>query len=393
MSTTEHTNVEAPELRRGQLRTLTGMRFVAAALVFLCHFSIEGFVADKKVNGVLQLVFIRGSWGAVEFFFILSGFVLTWSAKPNDTVRAFWRRRAVKLYPNNLVVCLIVIVITVAVGGALAAGQVVPNLLLVQAWFLKPMIFTGLNPPTWSLSCEVLFYALFPLLLRGVNRIPRRWLWGAAAAIVALVVLIPVVTSGMHVAMGNLTGPISYPRLWLIDRLPVMRVADFVLGIVLARIVMTRQWPRIGLVPAILFALACFGLTLVVPVAYALTATMMIGLAAVVAAGAVTDVRDTRSVFRGRTMVWLGEVSFAFYVVHMLLLSYGHKLLGEHRYGLPAAIAVGVGFFVLATGVAALLHTFVERPAMRRFSRSRNDTVRPAAVRVPQPASDPNGVR
>jgi peptidoglycan/LPS O-acetylase OafA/YrhL len=39
----------------------------------------------------------------VSFFFVLSGFVLTWSARPDDIATGFWRRRIARIYPVHLV--------------------------------------------------------------------------------------------------------------------------------------------------------------------------------------------------------------------------------------------------------------------------------------------------
>jgi peptidoglycan/LPS O-acetylase OafA/YrhL len=87
----------------------------------------------------------------------------------------------------------------------------------------------------------------------------------------------------------------------------------------------------------------------------------------------------------GRVMVWLGEISFAFYMVHVLVLTYGHRLLGS-----PAGLATPVALAVLALllvgvlVVATLLYTLVERPVMRHFANPRRR--HPAAL-----ASVPTG--
>jgi len=372
------------------------MRFLAALLVFLCHSSIQGFFADAGLQGQLQTVFIRAGWAGVQFFFVLSGFVLTWSARPTDTVRAFWRRRATKLFPNNLVTCVAAIVLMLATGTALTALRIVPNLLLVQSWWPNFEMFDGLNPPSWSLSCELLFYACFPLLLRGVNAIPRRALWPAMAALYAVILLMPLIATVMPDApLLGIKPATSFPQFWLVYAFPVTRVLDFTIGIVAARVVATRQWPRIGMLPATIVAIVCYAITVVAPVLYSTVATMTIGLVLVIGTSAAGDVAGRSSPLAGRRMRWLGEVSFALYMVHVLVLTYGHKIIGGGAYSTPVAILVVIAFFLVSLGVAALLFTLVENPAMKRFGRRRKPTspgrarIRSSSIPIRPPAASP----
>src|SRR3712207_2880383 len=99
MSTTAST-AEAP---RVALPSLTGMRFVAAFMVFCGHAMAENLFGDDSVNRALVNPALAGSFTGVSFFFVLSGFVLTWSARDDDTKRRFWRRRFWRIYPVHLV--------------------------------------------------------------------------------------------------------------------------------------------------------------------------------------------------------------------------------------------------------------------------------------------------
>ncbi|HKS47323.1 MAG TPA: acyltransferase [Amycolatopsis sp.] len=371
--------------RSSRLPSLTGMRFVAAFLVFLAHCSVQGFLSDTALQGSLQNVLVRASWAGVQFFFMLSGFVLTWSAKTGDSVTAFWRRRATKLYPNNLVVSAAAIVLALATGGTLTAVQVIPNLLLVQSWLPNVTVINGVNTPAWSLSCEVLFYALFPLLLRLVNRVPAPRLWWLAGGIFAFILVMPTVATVMPAQpLIGVNPPVSFPRLWFVYGFPVVRVADFTLGIVLARLVLTGRWVRIGLLPAAGVALASYVLTVVAPALYSASATMAIGLALLIGAGATADVTGRHSVIAGPRMVLLGEVSFAFYLVHVPVLTYGHLALGGGSWSVLGALIVMCGLFTITLVLGHLLYTFVERPAMKRFARKRFIAVPAAPATVPQ---------
>lgn len=360
----------ARRLRR--LPSLTGLRFVAAALVFVSHTSTLRIFADHDVDNQLARFAPPLGYVAVEFFFILSGFVLTWSARPTDTARAFWWRRAVKIYPNNVVGCALAVIGIVATGNTVPLGVALPNLFLVQDWAPSVSVSGGINRPSWSLGCEVLFYLMFPVLLPLLRRIPDRLLWPMAAGVVTLIFLIPTITTLLP-GTPPVTGGLSFPQYWFIYVFPVSRLLDFALGIVLARIVLAGRWPPLGFGAAVSLATAAVVLVEFVALRYALVAVMIVPLALVIGSAAVADVRGTPSLTRGRTAVWLGEVSFAFYIVHFLVLFYAHPLVGRWQVGWPAAIGVYLMLFCVALGLAALLYHTVERPLVRAAARRQRE--------------------
>ncbi|NRN67057.1 peptidoglycan/LPS O-acetylase OafA/YrhL [Kibdelosporangium sp. 4NS15] len=354
-----------------RLPSLTGMRFAAALMVFLCHvadsriFSAQG-ISDALPKFVSQLGFV-----GVSFFFILSGFVLTWTARANDTRRAFWRRRLVKIYPNHFVTMVI------ALGFMAAAGTVTlvdtfPSVLLVQAFIPQESAAFYANGVSWSLCAELVFYLSFPVLLPLVNRIrpERLWLW--AGILVASIGLIAVIAQVFPDQPNISYYPIPWYKYWFVYTLPITRIPEFLLGIVMARIVLTGRWIPLSLGKALLLLIPGYALTITLPDVYGMVLPCALPLALIVAAGAVADVQGHRSPFRNRVAVWLGEISFAFYMVHLLVLMHGPMSAGTFQtWDVPAAlgiIAVSLGMCVFA---AWLLYALVERPIMRRFSKPR----------------------
>jgi mycarose O-acyltransferase len=105
-------------------------------------------------------------------------------------------------------------------------------------------------------------------------------------------------------------------------------------------------------------------------------------LGLLIAAGASADVQGHRTLLSSRGMVWLGEVSFAFYLWHLLVLIYVHQwitgvdqpmsfLVLEEGYSTPVALAVLALLFGISLLLAWATFTLVEKPVMRRFARSR----------------------
>jgi peptidoglycan/LPS O-acetylase OafA/YrhL len=354
-----------------RLPSLTGLRFVAALLVFGFHTFVEQIFAAPSASGVLAKVASQGGVG-VSFFFILSGFVLTWSARSSDTVRGFWRRRFVKIFPNHLVTWAVALAILLAAAPQfLKPGAVVANLFLVQSWVPDLKYFFSVNMPSWSLSCELLFYLSFPLLLPLVRRIPVRALWWCAGGLVAAVWCIPVMATFIH--GGGPMPPLSVTvaQFWVVYIFPLARGLEFALGMVMARVVSSGRWIPVRVWQAVLLTVAGYLAIPYLPFLFGQVAVTVGPLALLIPAVATADLNGTRSVWRSRTMVWLGNVSYAFYLVHQLVIRVGHFALGGGRWATPNAVAADLIFLAVAVGLAALLYYGVERPCMRAFAGRR----------------------
>lgn len=351
-----------------RLPSLTGLRFLAALLVCGFHATYENVFADRAVNDAFAQLFSKAGWVGVSFFFVLSGFVLTWSARPYDTARGFWRRRFFKIYPNHLLTFAAAVVLMLLAGQSVPG--LLPNLLLVQTWLPDVDVILSVNPVSWSLACEALFYLAFPALLVAVRAIRPERLWWGAGALIAAVCCVPLVAEVFVPAGPDMDWlAVSEEHYWFIFAFPPVRALEFVLGMVMARIVRGGRWPAgPGVLPAVLALAAAYALALKAPFAYGLAAVTLIPVTWLITAAAAADLRGTASPFRGRAMVRLGELSFAFYVLHRLVQSYGHRALGAERtWSTPAAVGVLLLSVAVTLLLAAAVFTAYERPLVRRF--------------------------
>jgi peptidoglycan/LPS O-acetylase OafA/YrhL len=333
------------------------MRFLAALPVVLIHAGGQFFTwpALKAVIGYGYL--------GVTFFFLLSGFVLTWSYT-QQPARRFWWLRFSRIWPAQLLVALFAFVL-------LASHEKVPDwpgrvadVLLVQSWWPDSTVYYGGNGVSWSLSCEAFFYLMFPALAAGLVRLNWRGLGLTSAACLAVLGIAPFVATAAGVS-GRLYG-------WLFFILPAYRLCEFVLGMVLARCVrLGFRMPRPGLAMALgggaMVALAAgmawhtvgAGRTMDRPVA-ALLMIPVFGLLLV--AGATKDIHGSVGALASRPLVWLGMTSFALYLVHQPLLRLTQSWGWWPRtQGLPGLLAF-TAFLILAVGVAGALHHLFERP-------------------------------
>ncbi|MFE2295076.1 acyltransferase family protein [Streptomyces sp. NPDC059452] len=369
--------MSSPSGRTVRLPSLTGMRFLAAFLVFLCHSFVLGYY-DRATESALRPYAFAIGWLGVEFFFVLSAFVLAWSARESDTAGRFLRRRVAKVFPNHLVMWVVAVLLALWAGWAVDLPKALPSLLLVHTWYPELDVIVSVNVVTWSLACDLFFYLMFPLLHPLVRRIPVRRLWWVAAAIAATVMVLPAIAYAGLPGTPPLPGQdMSLTQNWFLVSFPPVRLLDFLLGVVMARIVLTGGWIRFGPVPA--FALLAVGFLFQVsffPGVYSLTALIVVPIALLIPAVATADVRGAFTPFRSRALQWLGTVSYASYLVHFVILVHAHALLGGRTWGIVPATGILAALFALTTLASWALYRLVEEPAMRRWGTGGDDPVR-----------------
>ncbi|MEU6882660.1 acyltransferase [Streptomyces sp. NPDC046712] len=377
--------------RTSRLPSLTGLRFVAALLVFAFHTTWQTRYVTGSGGEALGDAFANAGFYGVSFFFVLSGFVLTWSARADDTAPRIWRRRLAKIYPNHLVTFVLAAVLMLIAADPFTTKGTLANLFLLQAWFPDITVPNTMNAVSWSLSVELFFYLSFPFLLRLLDRVPIARLWPLAAALGAFTVLAPVV--GQYAVTGTPLpfiddGTLSFEQIWFVYFFPPVRALEFVLGMVAARLVLAGAWPRFGLLPAGLLAVAGYVVNSLVPYLYGVAGTAALWLTPLVAAAALADERGEPSPLRGRVLVRLGELSFAFYMVHGLVVSYGHRwLIAGHD--LPAGAGAGLlaAALLVSLALAYVLFRWVETPLVRLLGSPRPAPLAPVPAAVPHTAT------
>ncbi|WP_410812037.1 acyltransferase family protein [Micromonospora sp. 067-2] len=358
-----------PASTAARLPSLTGLRWIAALLVFGFHAATMRIINEPDYKTWIDTLFTLGLSG-VQFFFILSGFVLVWSARPGDSRRTFWRRRVAKIYPNHLVLWAAALLVAWWFADPVLPAAALENLLLLQAWDPRPGWFYSINTVSWSLSCEIFFYLCLPLALPLLRRARPAVLW-------TLVVAMPLLILALWPAQ-HLVPEVS--RWWFTQVFPPVRSLEFWLGAVAAELMRRGLWRGPGLTGAsVIFVATWFAATQWIR-AELWTTLLAVAYLLVITAAADADVRGLRSPWRSRPLVWLGEVSFAFYLVHVLVMTTVLRSGGNWGTGFggwrgPAAV---LGFLLVNLLLAGLLHRFVETPLMRRLAPRR--PARPAAV-------------
>ncbi|HYH58189.1 MAG TPA: acyltransferase [Thermoleophilaceae bacterium] len=347
----------------GRLNSLTGMRAIAAAVVFVHHLPVPvGAEQDLWERLTLQ------GPGGVTFFFALSGFVLMWALRPGDTAGRFYQRRFARIYPALFVVLVAGLFVNAYVGVSQDARHAFPAFLALQAWIPNEDYYFAVNPATWSLSAEAFFYLTFPLYAARL-----RLLSGRSVAVLGLA----LVTFVIAIETLYIFEPTPFVS-WLLVQAPFVRVLAFILGALVAVTVLEGRWPRLPWQP-----IAALGVGVYVldgfhsGVAASIITQPLVPSLLLIGALASIDARGGSTVFGSRGMVWLGEVSYSFYLVHIPVIA-----LLAHHLERPVVILTALP---VALAVAALLHYSVERPFERRIRGGNSvavaGTTAPAAAR------------
>ena len=345
---------DAGRERRSALPSLTGLRWIAALLVFLYHVSVVQYFGGRPAHLWIS-AFGPGNTG-VSFFFILSGFVLSWSTPRVTRAFTFWRKRFARIYPLHLATALLALAFAFAFAPDTKPdfAELVTNLLLVHSWIDNGAFYQSVNSVSWSLSCEAFFYLLFPLLIIPLRRIGGRGNLIIVVGCIALEFLIPSTVTHLFPARS---------QNFLLYYFPPARLPEFVLGMALAQVVIAGRWRGPSLATSVAITTAGYFLSADVHLDYRYYTCTAIGITCLIAAAAQADLRGEPSPWRGRRAVKLGEISYAFYLIHILVMRVGEYVYRPHpQHGwLYGSLDTATSFAVALTA-AYLLHTYIETP-------------------------------
>lgn len=346
-----------------RLDSLTGLRFFAAWLVVVHHFS--NFAT-------LPYLWRYTGFGAtgVTFFFVLSGFVLTWSFVPTDTAPRFYWRRFARIWPLHVVTTLLALPVFYSWRDVpydwTAIGL---SFVLLHAWWPTATTYFAGNPASWSLSCELFFYALHPFIVRRALALKAVGL--SVATVLVLASVFVVTRWSPDWWSDRIVG-------WLLYISPLFRVGEFLLGVVLAAAMKRGYRLRFGVIPSAVLVAGWFHLEYVVAPDYLSTGlrilisqatyvVLPVLYASVIAAAAQLDFDGARSWLRARPMVLLGQWSYALYLVHATIIYALIEAIGVRSYQ-PVPNLVWLGTVtLLAVGASAVLYTIVEHPTEQRL--------------------------
>ncbi len=356
---------------------LTGLRMIAAGLVFLFHVQVKG---TAPLPRWLSSLSHTGNIG-VPLFFTLSGFVICYNyygrmlSSPLRQTWAFGVARFARIYPMYLFVLVLSVLLVGFEGNPARADlfSALQYLFVTQSWnpdrhLLDLYVYNG---QVWTLTVEVFLYLCFPLLVWLLLQHCRH-LWHLIA-VGGLVYGLALLGPTWFVVTNRLSDNNGIP--YWIDHSPLIHLADFIVGCVVARLYVrltvrpvSRGENRLGGVALLLSSAAIILLMIydaqpwLEPYRYDL---LFLPFFAVVIFTLARYRTFGSRWLSTRPMVLLGEASYSFYLLHQFFLI--------NRFGAVEVFSIYIYaplVFVLCCIVSVAAYRYIETPARRFIHRT-----------------------
>jgi peptidoglycan/LPS O-acetylase OafA/YrhL len=412
------------QLKAGErFRGADGIRALACLGVFICHIQFYWPVPEGHGLSAIAHKFIGAGDRGVAMFFVLSGFLLSmpfWRAhragRGMPDLKVYAIRRLARIAPGYWL-CVLV---TAAIYGAWHTRWDQIALLLTLGFgnsLLSATYLPRFDGPLWSISVEMIFYALLPLVALGMFRLRKAW--AARAYCVAVIGLLALGQSLFLRAAPAIERYVNDPawfrakaQSWATHQNAAVLFTHFVVGMLAADLYLViaaaesgagagrrgveRRFNRYDLAAGAALLVMLWGaldpsrdlpqvqfLRYHFPTMHVLVGLCLATLPFSRVLGAWVDNRIMRGV---------AALSFGIYMWHDPILIWLDKLL-KHR--LPASYApngaygyVGMGVFAAAAlaltcSVAALSYFLVERPIMDYVHRRYRSRPAPRLVQDP----------
>ncbi len=350
---------------RHSLKALTGIRFFAAYFVVVFHSRLGQLLLDHHLNAAGHL--IQNGFLAVPLFFVLSGFILSYTyegqiERPGDH-RRFWEARFSRIWPVYAVSLLLTTIPSLQPPPFTSA---LATLFMVQAWNpFNPGLAGSWNFVCWTLSVEALFYLVFPWVqvwLEGRStRLQLAWIGFMLALCVAI-------NTGSRSLGYNALG------IYRFIPLPVVHLPEFFTGVGLGNYFLRARAERKSrglksMVPGgglwtYCSAVLSIGLLTLPPNRW--TSLVVVGFALLVYGLAAESTALSRFLST-KLMILGGGISFSIYLMQMPVKSWVNLTL-DHFHQDSTNLRLFLNFFIL-TLISLVLFKAVEDPA-RKLLRS-----------------------
>ena len=274
-------------------------------------------------------LFSFGNYG-VSLFFLLSGYLLTWTEEKRArtgaySLRAYALRRVFRLVPAYYVAIVIV-----AIVWPLAIQEVSGLDILINASFLRTLFPVDPlipDPTFWSLTPEVAFYCLLPFIVLKLPRLSQRLILFGALTLVSL-------ATWTYIALNSEPFDFQAPGFtdFYFSRLPSTHLYLFLAGVLLRMLVErlnTQPMPErvqsllasILFLASTLFLVTCPYLLMDVGQATTGPATMLVNLMVIAFfASALLGAPLLRGVLSWRPLAFIGMISYSLFVFHATVI-------------------------------------------------------------------------
>lgn len=362
------------------IKPLTSLRFFFAAMVFLSHL---WFLQDESafMRHLYDDIFYEGYIG-VSFFFILSGFVLSYSyhnkiLAGQTKFSEFWLARFARIYPLHILTLLIVIPLSFQGNITEWINRFVLNIFLLQSFVPSDDVYFYFNSVSWSISDEWFFYIMFPFLVFMLTK--RKYLWAMPFILMLIPVSLWLVKESYH------------EKYFYIN--PLLRLGDFIIGILLYLLYKKRKETSLLKSKTVATTLEISSILLLsvflyfhsdIPQGYRYSCYYWPPIVLLIYTFSYSK-GHISNILSNKILVYLGEISFGFYMIHMLIIRY-YKFLPQKFPALSAYTPLdhngAIIIFLISLAGSIILYKWFEKPMNKYIKRK----LAPKISHKPQPA-------
>lgn len=357
---------------KNKLNSLTSFRFISALMVFIFH---VGIFAQYQ-TGYL----------GVSFFFILSGFILAYNYKGKMTIlnpseiKRFYIARIAKVYPIHLLTFMMAVpyyfFIPLKHEPILYVFQAITNILLIHSFI--PFGNISFNGVSWSLSDEIFFYGLFPFIIF----LFIKYLKGKAMKlflVIGLWITTLLLVMLLFVENNNF-------NTWFTYYFPGVRIIEFITGVLLGLLFIEINdtfVKRSKHIFTILEVTTIFLLVLMIIVGPNFNQNLRYSLIFLPFWASLIFIFSFEKgliskLLSNKFFIYLGEISFSFYMIHNLVLSY---ILFLWKPNINQTLLIGVCFTITLT-LSSLMYEYYEEPMRHRVRNYLNYKFREKSIEI-----------
>ncbi|MDZ8052913.1 MAG: acyltransferase family protein [Aulosira sp. ZfuVER01] len=369
------------------INSLTSLRGIASVVVVIHHFS---YYTLPKTGSTLSTYsnFFHNGYLWVDFFFMLSGFIMThvyardFSTKvTSDNYRSYLLSRFARIYPLHIFILSLFVGLEIfktfllhhfVFTGKFNLTALFANIFLLQAFDLNcPPLFwcnTYWNEPAWSISVEFFIYCIFPFLLFFLLKNSyKNDLMIYLSSLIGILLLVTF-------TRGNLDSIIGVPA---IARCGL----ECVLGIITYKVYRRGNYQKYFN----LNLLAIIAITWIMLIMHNYwhhwrslhDCLILPAFSLLILAVAVNNKGVISKFLNSQLMLYLGTISYSVYLVHWFIqevIKFSwvyefNEIFGQSFTGLENFLALGV-FLTITLLLASLTYRFVEVP-MRKYLKSK----------------------
>ncbi len=348
-----------------RIEQLNFTRFVAAMAIVIYHYG-KGVIPFQF--GAIESFFQQANVG-VSYFFVLSGFVmiLANSTKNKVNFASVLKRRWARIYPLYMLALVLLLTYYRVTGHTIDYKGLLLNLCLLQSWV--PGFALSFNLPAWSLSVEMFFYVLFPLLF---NQFYKRY------SFYQNLIPISILFIGSQIALHALRYSTFYQGFPsqshdLIYFHPLMHLNEFLLGN-LAGLFYLKGLKVRNYDAALLLLLSLIPILLLTPMSILYHNGMLAFLFIPIILLLSANKGWLSKLLKQKTLIYLGEISYAIYILQYPIYSWVNGIFNHwdiHNSTLIFYTSVSV---LLAA--SALSYRFVEQPLKNYFYQKQKSVLK-----------------